>query len=216
MLNGELSKVMPVPAIKNAIKTGIPADLLRQRPDLKKAERDLAAQTARIGAAVSDRYPKITLSGSINLRSSSTGSLFDSDSLSNSIGPSISWPVFRAGAINKNIEIQSTMAERLLIQYRSLLLSAVEEVENALASCMYEKMKQGSLKKALDAAQVALELSRMQYTSGLVDFEVLLEAQRTFLSLQDQVTQNEGQITLNYITLYKTLGGGWSPDSTDI
>jgi outer membrane protein TolC len=81
---------------------------------------------------------------------------------------------------------------------------------------MYEKMKQESLKKALDAAGVALELSRMQYTSGLVDFQVLLEAQRTLLSLQDQVTQNEGQITLNFITLYKTLGGGWSPDSTDI
>ncbi len=216
VLREELSKVKPVPALKDTIKTGIPADLLRQRPDLKKAERDLAAQTARIGAAVSDLYPKITLSGAIRVNASSTGSLFDSDSLSNSIGPSISWPVFRAGAIKKNIEIQSTMAERLLIQYKSLVLSAVEEVENALASCMYEKIKGEHLKKALDAATVALDLSKMQYTSGLVDFQVLLESQRTLLSLQDQVTQNEGQITLNFITLYKTLGGGWSPDSTDI
>ncbi len=96
VLKEELSKVKPVPVLKNAIKTGIPADLLRQRPDLKKAERDIAAQTARIGAAVSDLYPKITLSGSIKLSATSTGSLLDSDSLSNSIGPSISWPIFRA------------------------------------------------------------------------------------------------------------------------
>lgn len=216
IMKEELSNVKPVPVLKDAIKTGIPADLLRQRPDLKKAERDLAAQTARIGAAVSDLYPKITLSGSIKVNASSAGSLFDSDSLTSSIGPSISWPVFRAGAIRKNIEIQSTMAERLLIQYKALVLSAVEEVENALASCIYEKMKETSLKKALDAATVAFKLSRMQYVSGLVDFQVLLEAQRTLLSLQDQVTQNEGQITLNFITLYKTLGGGWSPDTTDM
>ncbi len=215
VLREELSKVTPVPVLKDAIKTGIPADLLRQRPDLKKAERDLAAQTARIGAAVSDLYPKITLSGAIRVNAYSTGSLLDSDSMSSSIGPSISWPVFRAGAIKKNIEIQSTMAERMLIQYRSQVLSAVEEVENALASCMYEKMKGEHLKKALDAATVSFDLSKMQYTSGLVDFQVLLESQRTLLSLQDQVTQNEGQITLNFITLYKTLGGGWSPDSTD-
>ncbi|NLD37481.1 MAG: efflux transporter outer membrane subunit [Desulfatiglans sp.] len=216
MMKDELNKAKPVPVLKDEIKTGIPADLLRQRPDLKKAERDLAAQTARIGAAVSDLYPKISLSGSIKVNSSSIGSLIDSDSLTSSIGPSLSWPVFRAGAIRKNIEIQSTMAERLLIQYRSLVLKASEEVENALASCMYEKMKEASLKKALDAATVAFNLSKMQYSSGLVDFQVLLEAQRTLLSLQDQVTQNEGQITLNFITLYKTLGGGWSPDTIDM
>ena len=110
MMKDELNKAKPVPVLKDEIKTGIPADLLRQRPDLKKAERDLAAQTARIGAAVSDLYPKISLSGSIKVNSSSIGSLIDSDSLTSSIGPSLSWPVFRAGAIRKNIEIQSTMA----------------------------------------------------------------------------------------------------------
>ena len=216
VLKDELSPVKPVPVLTNEIKTGIPADLLRQRPDLRKAERDLAAQTARIGVAVSDLYPKITLSGSISVSSSSTGSLFNSDSLSRSIGPSISWPVFRAGAIKQNVEVQSTIAERLLVQYKALVLSAVEDVENALSSCMYEEMKRDSLKKAADAAGRALDLSRMQYSSGLVDFQTLLEAQRTLLSLQDQVTQNEAQITINYINLYKALGGGWSSDSTDL
>ncbi len=215
-LKEELSPVKSVPVIQNKIKTGIPADLLRQRPDLRKAERDLAAQTARIGVAVSDQYPSITLSGSLRASSSSLSSLTDSDSISRSIGPSISWPVFRAGAIKKNIEIQSTAAEQLLVQYKSLLLSAVEEVENALSSCFYQQVKNESLVKASDAARRSYELARMRYSSGLVDFQVLLDAQRTLLSIQDQVTQSEGQISINYITLYKALGGGWTSLSTDI
>jgi multidrug efflux system outer membrane protein len=214
-LKQELSKAMPIPVLKDEIKTGIPADILRQRPDLRKAERDLAAQTARIGVAVSDLYPKITLSGSIQVQSPSTGSLLSSDSLSSSIGPSISWQVFRAGAIKQNIEIQSTLADRLLIQYKALVLSALEEVEDAMSSCLYDQMKRESLKKAVNAASRSLELSRMQYSSGLVDFQVLLESERTLLSLQDQLTQNEGQITIDYISLYKALGGGWSSDSTE-
>ena len=215
-LKEELSPVKAVPVVQNKIKTGIPADLLRQRPDLRKAERDLAAQTARIGVAVSDLYPAITLSGSLKASSSTLSSLTDSDNLSRSIGPSISWPVFRGGAIKKNIEIQSTVADQLLVQYKSILLSAVEEVENALSSCFYQQIKNVSLNKACSAAQRAYELAKIQYSSGLVDFQVLLEAQRTLLSLQDQVTQSEGQVSINYITLYKALGGGWSSLSTDI
>ncbi len=211
-----LNPVKTVPVFQNKIKTGIPADLLRQRPDLRKAERDLAAQTARIGVAVSDLYPTITLSGSLKASSSTLSSLTDSDSISRSIGPSLSWPIFRGGSIRRNIEIQSTAAEQLLVQYKSLLLSAVEEVENALSSCFYQQIKNISLKKAYDAAQRSYELATMQYSSGLVDFQVLLEAQRTLLSLQDQVIQSEGQISINYITLYKALGGGWSSISTDI
>ena len=215
-LKGLLDPVKAVPVMQNKIKTGIPADLLKQRPDLRKAERDLAAQTARIGVAVSERYPTITLTGSLKASASTVSSLTDSDSLSSSIGPSISWPVFRGGAIKRNIEIQSTVAEQKLVQYKSLLLSAVEEVESALSSCFYQQIKNESLKKACDAAQRAYELAKMQYSSGLVDFQVLLEAQRTLLSLQGQVTQSEGQVSINYITLYKALGGGWSSLTADL
>jgi multidrug efflux system outer membrane protein len=210
-----LDPVRAVPVVQDKIKTGIPADLLRQRPDLRKAERDLAAQTARIGVAESDLYPAITLSGSLKASSSALSSLTDSNSISRSIGPSISWPVFRAGAIKKNVEIQTTVADQLLVQYKSLLLSAVEEVENALSSCFYQQIKNEYLRKACNAAQRAYELAKIQYSAGLVDFQVLLEAQRTLLSLQDQVTQGEGQVSINYITLYKALGGGWSSLSTD-
>ena len=214
-LKEELHQNRVIPVLKNKIKTGIPADLLRQRPDLRKAERDLAAQTARIGVAVSDLYPTITLSGSLKVSSSDLSSLTDSDSLSRSIGPSISWPVFRAGSIRKNIKIQSLAADQLLVEYKSLLLSVVQEVENALSSCFYQQAKNDSYKKACDAAQRAYDLAKMQYSAGLVDFQTLLEAQRTLLSLQDQVNQNEGQVSINYITLYKALGGGWSSLSTE-
>lgn len=209
-LKEELNQVKSIPVLQNKIKTGIPADLLRQRPDLRKAERDLAAQTARIGVAVSELYPTITLSGSLRANASTLSALTESDNLARSIGPSISWPVFRAGAIRKNVKIQTTVADQLLVQYKSLLLSAVEEVENALSSCFYQQAKNVSLKKASDAARRAYELAKMQYSSGLVDFQILLEAQRALLSLEDQVNQGEGQISINYITLYKALGGGWS------
>jgi NodT family efflux transporter outer membrane factor (OMF) lipoprotein len=208
-LEQELSPFKPVPVLQDKIEIGIPADLLRQRPDLRKAERDLAAQTARIGSAVSDLYPKITLSGSIKLESASVSDLFDTNNLSRSIGPSISWPVFRTGAIKSNIEVQSSLAEQRLINYKSIVLSALEEVENALSSCFYEQIKRDSLEKAVKAAEHSYEFSRIQYSSGLVDFQVLLESQRTLLSLQDQLTKSDGQITINYITLYKALGGGW-------
>ncbi len=211
-LNNILSSAKPVPEFTGNMYLGIPADLLRNRPDLRKAERDLAAQTARIGVAVSDLYPKITLSGSIGIESASTGTLLDIDSLTRSIGPSISWPVFRAGAIRRNIGIQTSIAEQRLLNYRSLVLTALEEVENALSSCANEHIKREALKKAAAAAKRSLELSRIQYSSGVVDFQVLLEAERTLLSLQDQLSQSEGQININYITLYKSLGGEW-PDS---
>ena len=216
-LEEELTPIMPVPFVTDTeIKTGIPADILRQRPDLRKAERDIAAQTARIGAAEADLYPRITLSGSIGVNASQLSGLSDSDSLSRSIGPSITWPVFNSGSVKRNVMIQSSEAEQLRLQYKALVLNAFEEVENAISSCFYEQQKRKSLNKAVNAAERSFELSRMQYTSGLVDFQNLLEAQRTLLSLQDQLIQSRGQITINYITLFKALGGGWSSGTTDL
>lgn len=214
-LKAELDSVKSVPLMQDTLKAGIPADIIRQRPDLRKAEYDIAAQTAQIGVAMANRYPKITLSGSINLSAASVGDLIESDSLSTSIGPSLSLPIFRAGAIKRNIEVQSTVADQLLVNYKSLVLSALEEVENAMASCFYEKIRRDHLKKALESAERSLELSREQYNSGLVDFRTLLDAQKSLLSLQDQLTQSEGQISINYISLYKALGGGWPSDRAD-
>lgn len=215
-LKEELTPVKDVPVLQDTtINTGIPADLLRQRPDLRQAERDLAAQTARIGVAKADLYPQITLSGSIGISAANTGRLFESDSITRSTGPSISWPLFNYGSLKKNVEVQKAEAEQLQLQYKALVLSAFEEVENAISSCFYEQLKKEPLEKAVKAAERSLEISRIQYSSGLIDFQDLLESERSVLTLRNSLIQSEGQITINYITLYKALGGGWSSEATE-
>ena len=216
-LKEELSPVKDVPELQDrTVKTGLPADILRQRPDLRKAERDLAAQTARIGVAKAELYPRITLSGSIGISALNTGALLDSDNITRSIGPSISWPVFNYGSIKKNVEIQKAETEQMLLQYKDLVLNAYKEVENSMSSCFYEQLKKEPLEKAVKASERSLEIARMQYSSGLIDFQSLLENERSLLSLQNQLIQSKGQMTINYINLYKALGGGWSTLSTDI
>jgi len=203
------SKSLPVPALK--IAAGIPADILRRRPDIRKAERDLAAQTARIGVATADLYPRLTLSGSIGLEALSLSDLFTSDAISNSIGPRLSWNIFDAGAIRKKIEVQNAKQEQALIQYESGILSALEEVENALYAYAREQSRRNSLLSAFRAAKQASGLSLNQYNSGLTDFQTVLDAQRSLLSFQDQLAKSEANILMYLIRLYKALGGGWNP-----
>ncbi len=212
-LDAKLGECQPVPIPPEEIAVGIPADLLRRRPDLRRAERELAAQSAKIGVATSRLYPSFSLSGSIGLDAFSAGDLMDADSFSTGAGGTISWPVYTAGAIIRNIELQWEIQEQKLIAYRKALLTALEDVENGLMSYAYEKQSRESLFAAYQAAELAVEMSRVQYTSGLVDFTTVLDSERTLLSLQNQLTQSDAQIIKNLIVLYKALGGGWQRDS---
>lgn len=198
---------IPLPPLQLAV--GVPAETLRHRPDIQRAERRLAAQTARIGEAVADLYPKFNLIGSIGLESISSTSLFNSGSHTWRIGPGISWNVFDAGAIRRNIDVQSALQEQALIQYESTILSALEEVENALVAYAQEQFRHESLITATEAAQQAALLSENQFTAGLVDFSNVLDSQRSLLSFQDQLTLSKGDIAANFIRIYKALGGGW-------
>jgi len=215
-LDSELDEYKPVPVAPNEIALGIPADLLRRRPDLRKAERDIAAQTAKIGVAEADRYPKISLSGNIGLSALGLGDLFNSDSLSTGASSGISWPVFNAGKIMKNIDLQWAVQEQKQIAYKAALLTALEDVENALTSYSNDQVKRVSLIKASGSAERAAETSRAQYSSGLIDFQSVLEAESTLLSLQNQVAQSDAQVITDLISLYKALGGGWSSFETDV
>lgn len=203
----EEPKSIPVPPLKVAV--GVPADVLRQRPDIRRAERQLAAQTARIGVATAELYPKLTLSGSIGLETLSLGHPA-SGVASLSGGPKITWAIFKAGAIRQNIEVQSALQEQYLIAYQTTVLSALEEVENALVAYAEEQSRLQSLKEAARAAEEAVELAGQKYQSGLTDFGDVLEAQRSLLSLQDQQVRSEGEIVSNLVRLYKALGGGWA------
>lgn len=212
---GAIHKVMeearPIPVTPLEVAVGIPADTLRRRPDIRQAERRLAAQTARVGVATAELYPKFTLSGSISFESLESHTLFRRASRTMGIGPGISWRLFEAGAIRRNIEVRSALQEQALIQYEATVLKALEEVENALKAYAEEQERRTALQRANGAAQQAEKLARDKYQAGLIDFSEVLDAQRSLLSLQDQLAQSHGAITSDLIRLYKALGGGWAP-----
>ncbi|MFH1993418.1 MAG: efflux transporter outer membrane subunit [Pseudomonadota bacterium] len=208
-LHGELEAIRPVPVVPLEVAVRVPADVLRQRPDVRKAERELAAQTARVGVATADLYPKLTLNGSIGFDALSTGDLLTADSRSYSYGPRISWRIFDAGAVRRNIEVQSAKQEQALVTYESTVLSALEETENALVAYAEEQHRRDSLLEAVRAAQQVLDLAQSKYQAGLIDFIALLDAQRSLLSYQDELGISDGAVTSNLVRLYKALGGGW-------
>lgn len=211
----ELEKRESIPVTPLKVAVGVPADVLRRRPDIRRAERQLAAQTARIGVATADLYPKFTLSGSIGLEALSLSNPSSAGSWTLSGGPKVTWAIFKAGAIRQNIEVQSALQEQYLIAYEAAVLSALEEVENALVAYAKEQQRRQSLSEATEAAQKAAELAQHKYQAGLTDFSNVLDAERSLLSFQDQLAQSDGTVTSNLVRLYKALGGGWTSMAPD-
>ena len=205
-----------LPALPESVLIGLPAETLRQRPDLRKAEQQLAAATARVGAAESDLYPKFRLGGSIGLESVDSADFLSSSALSLKLGPSFSWPLFDGGRVRRNIEANSSLQEQKLIQYRNTVLTALEEVENAITAWVEERRRQEALAEAAEAARTAAGLARDKYLGGLQDFSTVLDAQRSQLSFEDQLTQSRGAAAINLVRLYKALGGGWGNDELRI
>jgi NodT family efflux transporter outer membrane factor (OMF) lipoprotein len=197
-----------------SIAVGVPADTLRRRPDVRRAERRLAAQTARIGVAQAARLPSLNLTGSIGLDSLAAGDLFTAQSRTDSLAAGLLAPVFHAGALKQGVEVQRALTTQALAAYRTAVLTALEDVENALTAYAREQERRGSLVTATDAAARAAALARDQYTSGLIDFSDVLTAERNLLSFQDQLAQSDGEVTSDLIRLYKALGGGWTPEPT--
>ena len=208
-VHGELINQEPIPVAPEDVAVGVPADILRRRPDVRKAERDLASQTAKVGVATADLYPKFKISGTIGLEALSGGNLFSAGSRTYSFGPSITIPIFAGGSIRQNIEIQSAVQEQYLIAYENAVLNALEEVENALAAFVEEQSRRQSLINATTAAKQAAELAKIKYQAGLTDFSNVLDAERSLLSIEDELAQSEGTVTSNLIRVYKALGGGW-------
>ncbi len=204
-----LAKQKPIPVPPLTVAVGIPAETLRHRPDVRRAEWKLAAATAEIGVATAELYPKFRLFGTIGLESVSSGDFMDWSSRVWTIGPDISWNIFRGGAIRQKIKVQTARQEQAMILYESTVLHALEEVENALTAYGKEQQKMTSLKAAVKAARHAYNLALDQYRAGLVDFSNVLDAQRAMQSFQDELAFSEGTVTSNLVRLYKALGGGW-------
>lgn len=210
-LAAELDAAGSVPVPPPAVAVGIPADTLRQRPDVRRAERKLAAQTARIGVATADLYPKFSLLGSIGLESLLFSRLFGLDAVTQQLAASASWNVFDAGRIRQNIAVQNALHEQALSTYEAAVLGALEEVENALVAYGQEHARRDALKAAVLAAQRAETVARDRYDAGVTGFQDVLDAQRSRLNLEDQLATSEGQVASNLVSLHKALGGGWEP-----
>ena len=210
-LHTKLATSAPIPAAPDSMAVGIPADTLRQRPDVRAAERKLAAETARIGEASAALYPGFKLSGSIGWEALSFGALGGSDSLTRSLLGSVAATLFDGGRIRQRIEIQNAIQEQALVSYEKTVLSALEEVENALVSYANSRRREQALRAAADAAHNAVLMAHYRYSTGITDFQKVLDTERTLLTVQDSLKTTEAGSISALIRLYKALGGGWQP-----
>ena len=197
----------PLPKPKETLLVGIPANCMRQRPDIRMAERQLAAQSARKKSAEADLLPKFHIFGSLGLESFNSGTLFSSGGFS--LLPKITIPIFHGGAIRSNIKVQGAREEQLLAAYEQTVLTAVAEVRDALTAEAQERVKNSTIRQGLSAAKSALEIANDKYKNGLTDFNNVIGAQRAKLAFEDDLATSEGQRLSNIIRLYKALGGGW-------
>ena len=212
-INDDLSQERAVPASAGQVPLGLPSDLLRRRPDIRRAERDLAAATARIGVATADLFPKFSLTGSIGLQSSDLSDLPKASSEFWSLGPSFRWPIFTAGRIRANIRVQNARQEQALTRYEQTVLIALEDVENALINYGKEQERFKSLDQAVRANRRAVEMATELYTRGVIDFLSVLEVQRSLFASEEQLIISEKNLSANLVALYKALGGGWESNA---
>lgn len=209
VLPGELATVAPLPAVPASLGAGIPADVLRQRPDLIAAERTLAAETARVGQKLAARFPSLSLAGSFGWQAYSFGALGGSDSVLRALSGTLAATLFDGGKLRRAVDIQSAVQEQALISYEASVLSALEEVENGLTAYAASRQRVAARQAAADAARNAAALSRNLYQAGLADFQKVLETERTRLSAEDNLATADATVLSSLIKLYKALGGGW-------
>jgi multidrug efflux system outer membrane protein len=208
-LKAELQIAAGLPASPAEVPVGLPSDLLRRRPDIRRSERELAASTARIGEARADLFPKFYLTGAFAGQNGTLGSVWNSPNQLWSLGPSISLPIFQGGRIRANIEVQNARQEQAAINYEKSIMTALEDVENGLVSFSKEQERSKFLAEAVRANEESVKLANERYIRGLADFLNVLDAQGALFQSEDQLVQSESSVLMNLISLYKALGGGW-------
>lgn len=208
-LMGELSPPLPIPTPPPEVAVGVPADVLRRRPDIRGAERELAQVTAEVGAATADLYPKFFLAGMIGLQSLEFPTWGSWASRAWSAGPAVSVPFFQGGRLQAGVAVQNARQQQALARYQRTVLMAFEEAENALSAFASDQDRRKRLAGAVAANRRALELAREQYAQGLQDFLNVVDAQRALLLTEDALAQSDQAISVDLVALYKALGGGW-------
>jgi NodT family efflux transporter outer membrane factor (OMF) lipoprotein len=208
-LDTELAAAAPVPPIPPRLPVGLPSDLLRARPDIRTAERQLAQANANIGVAIADLYPKFDLLGALTLASSHFTSLFNSSSLSEIGAGSITFPIFHGGQIHANIRAKEEEQKQAYYAYQKAVLGAVQNAEDALVRYETEQQRFVALQEGVKSARQSTDLALQQYRAGLVIYTSVLQAQSTQLTAEDNLAQSQAALTSDLVSLYKALGGGW-------
>jgi len=218
MLPSDLEKILKetekIPAISSDIAIGAPAELLRRRPDIRRAEMQAAAQSGQIGIARAELFPSFTLFGSLgwsanDIGDNSLADIFDANSFSYSFGPAFKWNLFNYGRLKNQVRVQDARLQQLITSYQNTVLAAAQEVEDNMSGIVYAKEEAGYLLQGIVSSQKSMELAMLQYEEGFVDYQRVLDSTRTMTQKQDQYALVQGGITTSYIGLYKALGGGW-------
>lgn len=207
-----------IPTAPAEVAVGIPAELLRRRPDIRRAELQAAAQSARIGIAEGDLYPHFSLVGSIGLRASDTfssdvGDLFQLNSIEAFGGPTLTWDVLNYGRIKNNVRVQDARLQQLIVIYQNTVLEASREVEDALVGFLRAQEQVVFLDESVEAGKRSVDLALLQYGEGIADYQRVLDTQETLFAQQDLLTSRRGDIATSLIAMYRALGGGWETRS---
>jgi len=207
----QLEKPQPIPEASGvAISSGLPAELLRQRPDIRRAERELAAQNARIGAKQAELYPTLVIPGTLTLEAIE-GTVYDGSGLAYGFGPQLRWNIFNGRRIRSEIDAERAGTKAALHAYEQTVLTALEEVENYMSAYAQERDRIQLLETAAASAKKSVELVTELYKSGLTDFQNVLNMEKALLEQQDALSSSRGAVSLDLVGIYKSLGGGWSP-----
>ena len=211
-LTAELVTQQPIPEPPSVLRAGFPADAVRNRPDVRRAERALAAQTARIGIATAALYPNFFLTGDFGY-SGVGGDYFDNDNETWSIGPVFRWNLFDGGRVRNSIGVEEARTEQALAAYEASVLEALRDTENSLVAYASEQERLEALERSVTAAAASADLVRTLYRSGLTEFQNVLVTERSLVDQQDLRAVSKGEVVQNVISVYRAIGGGWSADS---
>jgi len=212
----ELSPTNFIPTTPPEVPIGIPSQLLRRRPDIRRAEAAIHGASARIGVATADLYPKFSLTGSLNFQNDQLHGLINSKNRFWTVGPAVDWQIFSAGRVRSNIELQKALRDETVLAYQKTVITALADVENALVAYAKEHERHKVLVDAVAANRKAVDSATQLYTQGLTDFLNVLVAQRSLFASEDALVQSTRNLSTGLVALYKALGGGWDSESADI
>lgn len=204
-----LAKGGSIPSPKLAVSTGIPADILLTRPDVRMAERQLAQYTAKVGQAQANRYPSVSLTGSIASSATSLSDLGKKSTIGWSFGPTLSVPLFQGCQLKAAVEVSKAQRDQYFIAYQASVLSAMEDVQNAVVALTQTRLQNAKILVSVDGYRKAAKLSRTLNDTGATDFLNVLDSERSLYSAEESLIQSRTSIATYYISLNKALGGGW-------